>query len=119
MIVSHSWMGPGRFEDRTASYARLVREIADAAADLAPQARFTTAGLELGEAFAWTMGLLGLGAAVLMLLSITAGAAALGLALAARLVFLLILMMAVLPWVKGGGSRLDPRALPQGLLSPT
>lgn len=98
------------------SFSPLVRAIAEMAADLAPRARFATAGLELGEAFVWTMGLLGVGAAVLLVASIGAGAAALGVALAARLVFVLILMLAVLPWLKGRAAALDPRAIPPALL---
>lgn len=62
------------------------------------------------------MGLLGIGAAVLLVASISAGAASLGIALAARLVFLLILMLAALPWLRGKTATLDPRAIPRSLL---
>lgn len=116
MIASHSWIGPGRFDDRLEAFSPFVRAIAAAAADQAPRARYATAGVEVGEAFLWTMGLLGIGAAVLLAASISAGAAALGVALAARLVFVLILMLAALPWVKGRTSTLDPRAIPRSLL---
>jgi len=116
VIVSHSWKGPGRFEDRMDSFSPLVRSIAETAADLAPRARFATAGLEVGEAFIWTIGLLGIGAAVLIVLSIGMGATSLGVALASRLLFVLILMLAVLPWLKGGAASLDPRAIPRALL---
>jgi hypothetical protein len=116
VIPSHSWIGPGRFDDRMDSFSPLVRAIAEQAADLTPRARFATAGLEVGEAFLWTMGLLGIGAAVLLVASISAGAAALGVALSARLVFVLILMLAVLPWMKGRTAALDPRAISRVLL---
>ncbi len=116
VIPSHSWRGPGRFDDRTETWSPLVRALAERSADAAPRARFTTAGLELGEAFLWTMGLLGIGAAVLLVASISAGAASLGIALAARLVFLLILMLAALPWLRGKTATLDPRAIPRSLL---
>ncbi|MDP1738086.1 MAG: hypothetical protein Q8L23_11680 [Caulobacter sp.] len=116
VIPSHSWRGTGRFEDRMDSFSPLVRAVAETAADLAPRARFATAGLELGEAFVWTIGLLGIGAAVLLVASLSAGAASLGIALAARLVFVLILMLAVLPWLKGRAAALDPRAIPPTLL---
>lgn len=116
VITSHSWRGPGRFEDRMETFSPLVRAIAEGAADRAPRARFAMAGLELGEAFLWTMGLLGIGAAVLLVASISAGAAALGLALSSRLVFLLILMLAALPWLKGRTAALDPRSIPRSLL---
>lgn len=116
VIPSHSWMGPGRFDDRMEHFAPLVRALAARAADLSPRARFATAGLEPGEAFLWTMGLLGIGAVVLLVASISAGAAPLGIALASRLVFVLILMLAVMPWIKGGGATFEPRAIPRDLL---
>ena len=116
VIASHSWIGPGRFDDRLERFSPFVRAVAAAAADQAPRARFTTAGVEVGEAFLWTMGLLGIGAVVLLAASISAGAASLGVALAARLVFVLILMLAVMPWVKERTTTLDPRAIPPALL---
>lgn len=116
VIASHSWRGPGRFEDRMESFSPLVRAIAARAADLAPRARFATAGLELGEAVTWTMGLLGVGTVVLLISSISAGAASLGITLAAHLLFVLILMFAALPWLKGRTAVLDPRAIPPALL---
>lgn len=116
MIASHSWTGPGRFDDRMATFSPLVRAIAETGADLAPHARFATAGLELGEAFVWTMGLLGMGIVVLLLSSIGAGAASLGITLAAHLLFVLILMFAALPWLRRRTATLDPRAIPLALL---
>lgn len=116
VIPSHSWRGPGRFDDRMQTFSPLVRALAARAADLTPRARFATPGLEMGEAFLWTMGLLGIGAAVLLVASISAGAATLGVALAARLVFVLILMAAAMPWLKGGGATFEPRAIPRDLL---
>lgn len=116
VIPSHSWKGPGRFDDRMERFSPLVRAIARQSADRAPNARFVTAGLEMGEAFLWTMGLLGIGAAVLLVASISAGAAALGVALASRLVFVLILMLAATPWLKGRTATFDPRDIPRVLL---
>lgn len=98
------------------SFSPLVRAIAETAADRAPRARFATAGLELGEAFIWTMGLLGVGAAVLLVASISAGAVSLGLDLSARLLFVLILMLAALPWLGRSAATLDPRSIPRTLL---
>lgn len=116
VIASHSWKGPGRFDDRMETFSPLVRAVAGTAADLAPRARFATAGLELGEAFVWTMGLLGVGIVVLLLSSISAGAASLGITLAAHLLFVLILMFAALPWFRGKTATLDPRAISPALL---
>jgi len=116
VISSHSWRGPGRFDDRTDTYSPFVRALVAQAAESSPRARFATAGLEVGEAFLWTIGLLGIGAVVLLVTSISAGAATLGIALAARLVFVLILMLAALPWFRGRSGALDPAALPEDLL---
>ncbi|MFZ5669486.1 MAG: hypothetical protein ACOY4K_08320 [Pseudomonadota bacterium] len=96
-----------------ASFSALARAIA---AETAGQARFTTGRLEIGEAFAWTIGLLAAGAAALVVLSLAGGAPGLGVALAARLVFVLILMLAALPWLSRGPTRLDPLDLPADLL---
>jgi hypothetical protein len=116
VIASHSWRGPGRFDDRTDSYSPFVRTLAARAAGLSPRARFATTGLQVGEAFLWTIGLLGIGAAVLLVTSISAGAASLGIALSARLLFVMILMLAALPWFTGRTETLDPAALPRDLL---
>ncbi|CAN1571051.1 hypothetical protein MCEMIH16_03218 [Caulobacteraceae bacterium] len=116
VIASHSWRGPGRFDDRTDSYSPFVRTLAARAAGLAPRARFATTGLQVGEAFLWTIGLLGIGAAVLLVTSISAGAASLGIALSARLLFVMILMLAALPWFTGRTETLDPASLPGDLL---
>ncbi|ATQ44083.1 hypothetical protein [Caulobacter mirabilis] len=64
----------------------------------------------------WMVALLGVGVAALMLFSLTAGAAGLGAALAARLLFVLILVFAATPWLAPPEPRLDPSALPSGLL---
>jgi len=116
LIISHSWAGPGQFEDRTASFAAFVRALGRQAADSAPDARFGATGVAMQDAFLWTGGLLGGGALALVLFAISAGAADMGIAMAARLVFLLILMFAVTPWLRPASPRLDPRDLPSGLL---
>lgn len=115
-LLSHSWSRPGRFEDRTESYAALVRTLAARAADLAPAARFGVAGVRVQEAFLWTMGLVGGGAAALVLFSLSAGAAAMGVAMAARMLFVLLLMLAALPWMTPRAPAIDPRAIPEALL---
>jgi hypothetical protein len=53
----------------------------------------------------WLMGLMGLGAAVLLGFAVSVGAWRLGLALAARLAFVLILLAAALPWLRRGRDR--------------
>lgn len=120
LLPSQSWTGPGRFEDRLAGFSLFARAVAAVAADLVPPGargpRFElTGGLNAREGLTWMMGLLGVGAAVLMLLAFTPGMAGIAIALAARMAFLLLLTVAVLPWLDRGEG-LDPHALPDHLL---
>ncbi len=114
-IVSHGWSGPGRFEDHTVSYGPLVRALAARLADVAPGARIAAAGLDGQAGMSWTIGLLGAGVAALLGFSLMAGTAGLGVSLAARLLFALILIFAVTPWLKPRIAGLDPRDLPHSL----
>lgn len=114
-IVSHGWRGPGRFEDHTDSYSPLVRALAARLADLAPGARVAAAGLDGQGGMSWTIGLLGAGVVALLVFSLMAGTAGLGVSLAARLLFALILIFAVTPWLKPRVAGLDPRDLPRAL----
>lgn len=114
-IASQSYLGPGRFEDRLESFSTLARAVAAVGADLAPRARFGLAGFEARPALAGVMGLLALGAAAMLLFSLTAGMAAVGVDMAARMAFVLILTIAVLPWLKRGAP-FDPHDPPRDLL---
>ncbi len=114
-IVSHGWSGPGRFEDHTASYGPLVRALAARIADLSPGARIAVAGLDGQAGMSWTIGLLGAGVAALLGFSLMAGTAGLGVSLAARLLFALIMIFAVTPWLKPRVAGLDPRDLPRSM----
>lgn len=116
ILTAQSYAGPGRFEDRLASFSLLARAVAAVASDLAPRARFELAGVMAArEGLTWVMGLLGLGAGVMLLFAFTPGMAGISIALAARMAFVLILLLAVLPWL-GRGEGLDPHALPDDLL---
>ena len=115
VIVSQSYLGPGRFEDRLSSFSTLARALAAVGADLAPRARFGLARLEARTAFTWVMGLLAFGSAATLVFSLTAGMAAVGVDMAARMAFVLILMVAALPWM-GGGVTFDPHDPPSDLL---
>lgn len=114
-IVSHSWSGPGRFEDRTGSFGPFVRALAVHVADAAPAARVAAAGQGALDGMTWTVGLLGAGVAALLLFSLLSDTAGLGVSLAARLLFALILIFAVTPWLKPRPPALDPRDLPRSL----
>ena len=116
ILTAQSWAGPGRFDDRLASFSLLARAVAAVASDLAPRARFELASVMAArEGLTWVMGLLGFGTVVLLLLAFTPGMAGVAIAIAARMAFVLILLLAVLPWL-GRGEGLDPHALPDDLL---
>ncbi|MCA0357752.1 MAG: hypothetical protein LCH78_12930 [Proteobacteria bacterium] len=115
LIPSQSYVGPGRFEDRLAAFSILARAIAAVGADLSPRAKFGLARLEARTALTFVMGLLALGAAATLLFSLTAGMAAVGVDMAARMAFVLILMFAALPWLARPAD-FDPRDPPADLL---
>lgn len=115
VLTSQSYAGPGRFEDRLSSFSTLARAIAAVGADLSPRARFDLARLRARTALTWVMGLLAFGTGATLLFSLTAGMAAVGVDLAARMSFVLILMLAVLPWL-GRGADFDPHDPPADLL---
>lgn len=115
LIPSQSYAGPGRFEDRLAAFSILARAIAAVGADLSPRAKFGLARLEARTALAFVMGLLACGAAATLLFSLTAGMAAVGVDMAARMTFVLILMVAALPWLARPAD-FDPRDPPADLL---
>jgi hypothetical protein len=102
------------------AYAAFIRALAEAACDRAPHARFEAEGGRLAGAMASVVALLGAGAAAMAAAAVMSGFAPLGLDLACRLIFLLILAFAITPWIgRGGARRLDPRALPTELLGQT
>lgn len=114
-IASQSYLGPGQFEDRLTSFSTLARAIAAVGADLAPRARFGLARFEARAALTWVMALTAFGAAAMLLFSLTAGMASVGVDMAARMSFVLILMFAVLPWLNRG-TPFDPHDPPSDLL---
>jgi hypothetical protein len=116
ILTAQSYLGPGRFDDRLASFSLFARAVAAVAADLAPRTRFEIAGVMAArEGLTWVMGLLGFGTVAMLLFALSPGMMAISIALAARMAFLLILLAAVLPWL-GRGQGLDPHALPEDLL---
>ncbi len=115
VLTAQSYVGPGRFEDRLKSFSTLARAIAAVGADLAPRARFGVARLQVRQALTLIMGLLALGALAMLLFSLTAGMAGVGIDMAARMSFVLILMLAALPWLSRGAD-FDPHDPPSDLL---
>ena len=115
VITSQSYVGPGRYEDRLASFSTLARALAAVGADLSPRAKFGLAKFQARAALTWVMGLLALGAAAMLLFSLSAGMVAVGVDMAARMSFVLILMVAALPWLNRG-VEFDPHDPPHDLL---
>lgn len=94
--------GGVRPRDQAASFAPFLAALLDAAPTAAPKARILATTANIGEPLIWIMGLMGAGAVALLLFAATAGEWALGVTLAARLVFVLILAAAALPWLERG-----------------
>lgn len=114
-IASQSFVSAGQFDDRLESFSTLARTIAAVGADLAPRARFGLARFEARTGLTWVIGLTAFGAAAMLLFSLTAGMAAVGVDMAARMSFVLILLLAVLPWLNRG-TPFDPHNPPHDLL---
>ncbi|PVM85160.1 hypothetical protein [Caulobacter radicis] len=110
-IASQSWRGPGLYDDRLESFSLLVRAVAAVGADLAPHARFETAGFKLRDAVTLVAGLLAVGAGALLMLAISSSMRGMAIDLAARMGFLLLLIFAGAPWLPRGEA-LDPHDLP-------
>jgi len=115
VIIAQSYAGPGRVEDRLTGFSAFVRTLAHQAADAAPAARFDLARIEARPALTWVAGLLAIGVAALLLSSLGAGMAGVGVDMAARMSFVLILLLAALPWLSRGDG-FDPRDPPRDLL---
>jgi hypothetical protein len=115
VIISQSYVAPGMAEDRLESFSTFARDVARLAADAAPTARFTLARIEARPALTWVAGFLAIGVAVLLASSLSAGMAAVGVDMAARMAFVLILLLGLLPWLSRGDA-FDPRDPPRDLL---
>ncbi len=115
IITSQSYVAPGRTQDRLDSFSAFARLVSRQAAEAAPAARFTLARIEARPAVTWVAGFLGLGVVAILASSLSAGMAAVGIDMAARMAFALILLLAVLPWLSRGDA-FDPRDPPRDLL---
>lgn len=115
VIIAQSYVGPGRAEDRLEGFSAFARAIAREAAEVAPRAHFTLARVEARPALTWVAGFLAIGVVALLVSSLSAGMAGVGFDMAARMSFVLILLLAVLPWLSRGDA-FDPRDPPRDLL---
>ena len=104
--------------DQTPELAAFTEKLLARAALLAPSARYETGKSFVPGLFLGAAAILGAGILAVLLATLAAGSYALGLELAARLSFVLILMFALWPWIAALGlRRFDPAAIPPGLLS--
>lgn len=112
VLTSHSLEGLARSEDQTAGFKAFGRRLLEQAETISPRLRLAQAGSVTVSTLWWIVGALGAGALVVAASAVASGDGALGLDLGARLVFLLLLIVSILPWVgRGGARRLDPQTL--------
>lgn len=117
LTIPSASFGPRGVEPRTASFAVLVRDLANQASANAPKARFMLAGAtDRRGPLVWAIALIGAGALVMALMSFNPAAAAIGVSLAARMAFIGLLLGAALPWIGDGGRDFDPAAIPEHVL---
>jgi hypothetical protein len=116
-ISSHSVVGVAQFRDQGEDFAEFVREVCDAAGLAAPMARFEGGSNRGAGLFVGAAAILGCGIVLVLLGAIAARQWALGAELVARFTFVLLLMLAVAPWLPGAQARrFEPRAIPADLL---
>lgn len=116
-IGSHGFSGLGRFDDQSTAFAAFVREVCAQGAVAAPTTRFDTGAPTIQGMMFGTGALLAGGAVVILLSSLMSGMFGLGIEIAARLFFVLCLMLAFAPWIGDArASRFDPKAIPPEVL---
>ncbi len=101
-IPARSFGRGGRLEDHGESCVRLTDALAADSAAHAPRLRLGKPPRQEADLVVWTIVLCGAGVLAVMAAAAMIGAWALGLALSARLLFVLILALAVLPWIGRG-----------------
>ena len=101
-IPARSFGRGGRLEDRGESFVRLTEALAADSAAHAPRLRLGQPPRQAADMVVWTIVLCGAGVLAVMAAAAMIGAWALGLALSARLLFVLILAAAALPWIGRG-----------------
>ncbi len=117
LTVPSASFGPRGVEPHTDSFSALVRDLALEAKAAAPKARFVLAGAtDRRSPLVWAIALIGAGALVLALMSLSPAAAGIGVSLAARMAFVALLLGAALPWMGPGGRDFDPAAIPSEAL---
>jgi hypothetical protein len=116
-VSSHSVMGLAQYRDQGEAFSDLVREVCARASLVAPTARFEGGANRGAGLFVGAAAILGCGIVMLLLGAVAARQWALGAELVARFSFVLLLMLAVAPWLPGAQARrFDPRAVPPDLL---
>ena len=116
-ISSHSVMGIAQYRDQGDAFSELVRDVCERAGTAAPAARFEGGANRGAGLFVGAAAILGCGIVVLLLGAVVARQWALGAELVSRFAFVLLLMLAIAPWLPGARARrFDPGAVPADLL---
>ena len=98
------------------TFAPFVAALARAVAQASPTARFTVPAMATMGTVIGAAAMLGAGALAVGGFAAIAGQLDIGLALAARMGFVAILALALVPWLDRQAGRFDPLAIPTGLL---
>lgn len=116
-IGSHGFHGLGRFDDQSAAFSAFIRQVCAEGVTAAPAARFDTGAPTVQGMMLGVGALLAGGVVVLLLSSLMSGVFGLGVEIAARLFFMLCLLVAFMPWIGDArAARFDPRAIPPEVL---
>ena len=116
-VSSHTVAGMAQYRDQGEAFADFVQNVCEAAAAAAPAARFEAGSNRGAGLFIGAAAILGCGIVLILLGAVAARQWALGAELVARFAFVLLLMLAVAPWLPGARARrFDPRAVPRDLL---
>lgn len=111
VISSRGFAGFGAPQDLAPAFAAFCAPLLAAAAAASPDARFLRGPSSLTSAIGLAILLLGLGALVTLAFALSSGTGALGIDLAARLVFTLLLLACAWPWLTDERRRaFDPLA---------
>jgi hypothetical protein len=116
-VGSHGFGPKLAYLDQTSAFAPFVRALLLEAQHQAPSARYQVGSERTRGVFFGAGAILAAGLVLVLMAAIAAGELTLGLEMAARLSFVLIVMLAIWPWLSGlNVRRFDPGAPPPELL---
>jgi len=117
-ISSHGFEGLALYRDQGAVFGAFVRAVLVQAAGMATSAKYEIGAARGAGMLAGAAAILAAGVVIVLIAAIAGRQWALGLELSARLGFVLLLMIAVAPWLRRERSRIfDPASPPADLLA--